>query len=48
MNKTKVALKLVEKVGNFAVKQDSFRWPPPCMGILHQPKRPKTKYNTEK
>lgn len=31
---------LVEKVARIRVEQDSFRWPPICMGILHQPVRP--------
>ncbi|TGY87131.1 cyclic lactone autoinducer peptide [Petralouisia muris] len=48
MNKTKEALKLVKKVGSVAVEQNSYKWPPPCMGILHQPQRPKTKCNTVK
>lgn len=30
------------------VEQNSYRWPPLCMGILHQPKRPKTRCNTVK
>ncbi len=48
MNKTKEVLKLVKKVGSIGVEQNSYRWPPLCMGILHQPKRPKTRCNTVK
>ena len=41
MNKTKKALKLVKKVGSVGVEQNFYRWPPLCMGILHQPPKPK-------
>lgn len=37
-----VALKLVEKATRIRVQQDSYKWPPACAGILHQPKRPKS------
>lgn len=45
MNKTKGALKLVKKIGSVSLEQNSYRWPPLCMGILHQPKRPKKRCN---
>lgn len=45
MKKNKAVLKLVKKIGSIGVEQNAYRWPPLCMGILHQPKRPKTKCN---
>ena len=48
MNKKKEVLKVVKKIGSVAVERNSYRWPPLCMGILHQPKRPKTKYTDNK
>lgn len=41
MNKKKEALKLAERIARLRVEGDSYRWPPICAGILHQPKRPK-------
>ncbi len=39
----KGALKLVEQVARVEVERNMFWWPPVCMGIYHQPKRPKVK-----
>lgn len=33
-------LRTVEKIARSEVKKNSFGWPE-CIGILHQPKRPK-------
>lgn len=40
MNKKKEALRLVERIARVKVEENSYRWPPICTGILHQPKRP--------
>lgn len=40
LNKKRTALKAVEAVARIKVVSDTFRWPPLCTGILHQPKRP--------
>ena len=39
----KAALKVVERIVRNEVKEDIWRDPPICMGITHQPKRPKRK-----
>lgn len=42
MQKTKeVVLKAVERIARMEVSSNSKQWPPVCMGILYQPKRPK-------
>lgn len=43
MDKKKKVLKVVKKIGSMGIKVDSYTWPP-CIGILHQPKRPKKKF----
>ena len=40
MNIKKGMLQLVEKTARIKIEQDSYRWPPPCIGIFHHPKRP--------
>ncbi|MFV0466946.1 MAG: AgrD family cyclic lactone autoinducer peptide [Lachnospiraceae bacterium] len=37
----KVLLNVVKKLADGEVKRNEFRWPPMCIGIYHQPKRPK-------
>lgn len=37
----KNALKIVERAARKAVIRGIDGFPPPCMGIFHQPKRPK-------
>ena len=39
----KQVLKLVEKVARTEVERNIYDWPPICIGIYHQPKRPKNK-----
>lgn len=39
----KQVLKLVERVTRNEVEKNVFSWPPTCIGIYHQPKRPKLK-----
>jgi cyclic lactone autoinducer peptide len=34
-------LKAVERIARNEVEKNCFDWPPDCMGIFHQPKRPK-------
>lgn len=34
------ALGAVEKIARREVEKNAFGWPPECMGIFHQPKRP--------
>ncbi len=34
-------LKVVERVTREEVERDMYRWPPICIGLYHQPKRPK-------
>ena len=33
-------LKIAQKIGEKEVVRNITRWPPDCMGVLHQPKRP--------
>lgn len=33
-------LNAIQAVARIRVEADSFRWPPSCVGILHQPKKP--------
>ena len=33
-------LKVVQVIVKSEVERNSNKWPPTCMGILHQPKRP--------
>lgn len=40
MNKKQNMLKLIEELARIKQEEDSKRWPPPCVGLLHQPKRP--------
>ena len=40
MNKKKESLKMVERIAKIKVDNNRFGWPPLCMGMLHQPKRP--------
>lgn len=35
------ALRVVEKITRNEVEKVRYGWPPLCMGISHQPKRPK-------
>lgn len=42
MGKNRI-LKCVENVVRIRVEKEMHRWPPACRGVLHQPKRPKTK-----
>jgi len=39
------ALKVVERLTRNEVEKNMFTWPPICMGIYHQPKRPKRRDN---
>ncbi|MCM1083970.1 MAG: cyclic lactone autoinducer peptide [Clostridium sp.] len=39
------ALRVVERVARNEVEKVRCGWPPICMGIGHQPKRPKRKEN---
>ncbi|HHV09735.1 MAG TPA: cyclic lactone autoinducer peptide [Clostridiales bacterium] len=39
----KQVLKLVEKVARNEVEKNAYSWPPVCIGIYHQPKRPGNK-----
>jgi cyclic lactone autoinducer peptide len=39
-NVKKNVLKVVEKVISLEVEKNNSMWPPLCMGIYHQPKRP--------
>ena len=46
MKNSKVGTKVlaaVEKITRNEVERNKFGWPPVCMGIYHQPKRPKVK-----
>lgn len=43
-NMGKQVLKLVEKVARNEIETIVYAWPPKCIGIYHQPKRPKN-YN---
>ena len=36
-------LKIVQNIVRVEVERNSNKWPPTCMGILHQPKRPSKK-----
>lgn len=36
----KTVLQVVEKIARAKVLLDDKQWPPTCIGILHQPKRP--------
>lgn len=36
----KKVLKAVEKVARHEITRSNSEWPPHCMGIYHQPKRP--------
>lgn len=47
LSKKHNALKVVEAVARVKVTSDSFRWPPLCTGILHQPKRPVQRKNKQ-
>ncbi len=38
---SKLVLKLVERVVRNEVEINVYEWPPKCIGIYHQPKRPK-------
>lgn len=40
MEKKNKALQMIQKVVEAKLKNDSRIWPPPCTGILYQPKRP--------
>lgn len=40
MKTKKEALKLIERIARIKVEENSYRWPPICTGIFHQPKRP--------
>ncbi len=45
MSKQYNVLKVIETMTRVKVISDSFRWPPLCTGILHQPKRPLQRKN---
>lgn len=47
LNKKHNVLKVVEAMARKKVESDSFRWPPLCTGILHQPKRPVQRKNKQ-
>ena len=34
------AVKIIRSIAKVKTETNSFRWPPLCAGILHQPKRP--------
>lgn len=38
---SKVALKSLKKVVDYQVDRTVHKWPPICISIYHQPKRPK-------
>ncbi len=38
-------LSVVEKMSRNEIIKNLYGWPPHCMGIYHQPKRPKRKEN---
>lgn len=37
----KKLLMAVKSIARIEVERSSNKWPPTCMGILHQPRRPK-------
>lgn len=39
------ALRVVEKITRSEAENVMCKWPPTCLGIGHQPKRPKRKEN---
>lgn len=39
----KKVLNVVEKIAQKEITENLYSWPPHCMGIYHQPKRPKRK-----
>ncbi|WAJ22799.1 MULTISPECIES: cyclic lactone autoinducer peptide [Clostridia] len=39
----KKVLNVVEKIARKEITENLYSWPPHCMGIYHQPKRPKRK-----
>lgn len=46
MKKQKIKKVLLHTIGRFAEHEANIHstgWPPPCMGIVYQPKRPKRK-----
>lgn len=47
MKLKKIVLKAIEKVARAEVKKNLDEWPPGCMGIYHQPKRPVAKQKKE-
>lgn len=40
MEKKLEVLTLFERIARIKVEENSYRWPPICTGIFHQPKRP--------
>lgn len=38
-------LRVIEKIAHNEAERARWGWPPICMGISHQPKRPKKKEN---
>ncbi len=36
-----MVLRVIEKIAQNEVEKVCYDWPPVCMGIFHQPKRPK-------
>ncbi|MGN0327966.1 MAG: AgrD family cyclic lactone autoinducer peptide [Lachnospira sp.] len=44
----RMALMAIKKITNGAVKRNAEEWPPVCIGILHQPKRPEQISNNKR
>lgn len=42
-NFAKRVLSTIEKIARNEISENLYGWPPHCMGIYHQPKRPKKK-----
>lgn len=42
------ALKVIKKITEVSVEKNFDEWPPFCVGIYHQPKRPKAENKGEK
>ena len=40
-------LRLIERIARIKVRENFYRWPPICIGILHQPKRPDSSKKTK-
>ena len=45
MRNEKEILAFIERLMRIKVEENTYRWPPRCVGIFHQPKRPKKETN---